>query len=164
MNNSIQNDNFKKTVGDFILSFSEIEFDLAVLISKLENGLNANPLIPEIIGLRLDEKINRISSLLKSEETLLKKWQKLEGKLSNCNFFRRFIAHGIVMNKTPDPSLQGLIKSSPKKGIPGFHYKEITLEDVNKNLRSLKSISNEKDGLLDFRDDIEKWIENNASV
>jgi|694.fasta_scaffold00831_41 hypothetical protein len=56
MNQFDLNDIFKKNVGEFILTFSEIEFSIGILVSYLENGLDENPLIPEIIGCNLDDK------------------------------------------------------------------------------------------------------------
>ena len=89
---------FKKNVGDFILTFSEIEFSLSIILSKLENGLDVNPLIPEIFGTDFSVKRNRIRKAILNNNSLLKKWDKLNRQLGECNEFRRSIAHGIVMN------------------------------------------------------------------
>ena len=158
------NDIFKNNVGEFILTFSEIEFGLAVLISYLENGTEIDPLVPEIFGLDLTDKQKRIKSGLKENTVLLKKWNKIEGKLSDCNFFRRFIAHGIVSNHPLNSSLQGLIKAKPRNGIKGFHYKDLTNEEVIEKLEILIDINSGIDGLGALNIEIKEWINNKSSV
>jgi hypothetical protein len=68
---------FKKNVGDFILTFSEIESTLSIILSKLENGLEVNPLVPEIFGADLSDKRSRIRRGIVNNCSLLKKWDKL---------------------------------------------------------------------------------------
>ena len=158
------NDIFKKNVGEFILTFSEIEFSLGILVSYLENGVEIDPLIPEIVGLNLDDKRKRIRKGLKNNPPLLNLWDKIDGKLSDCNSFRRFIAHGIVSNHVPNPSLQGLVKAKPRNGIQGFTFKEITNDDVVEKLKKLIDINSGKDGLGVLNSEIKEWIKNKTSV
>ena len=144
---------FKKNVGDFILTFSEIEFSLAVILSKLENGLNVNPIIPDIFGLELKTKKQRIRLKLVSNQSLLSKWDKLNKKLGDCNEFRRFIAHGIVMNHIANPSIQALVRHKN-----GFRFKELTNEDVVKHLKLLYEINSGKLGLGVFTEELNEWM------
>ena len=51
---------FKKNVGDFILTFSEIEFSLGVIFSKLEVGTDINPLNPKYFGASFEEKRKKL--------------------------------------------------------------------------------------------------------
>ena len=144
---------FKKNVGDFILTFSEIEFSLSVILSKLENGLEVNPLVPEIFGADLSDKRSRIRRGIVDNSSLLKKWDKLNSKLSDCNEFRRSIAHGIVMNQIINPSIQSLVRSNN-----GFIFKELTNEDVVKYLKILYDINSGKLGLGVFTEELNEWI------
>ena len=144
---------FKKNVGDFILTFSEIEFSLSIILSKLENGLEVNPLVPEIFGADLNDKRSRIRRGLLDNNSLLKKWDKLNRKLGDCNDFRRSIAHGIVMNHIVNPSIQSLVRSNN-----GFIFKELTNEDVVKYLKILYDINSGKLGLGVFTEELNEWI------
>ncbi|TBV25879.1 hypothetical protein DMZ43_08185 [Meridianimaribacter sp. CL38] len=157
MNSFDLNDIFKKNVGEFILTFSEIEFGLGVMISYLENGIQDNPLKPDIIGLNLDDKRKRIRNGLKENSELSKLWSKIEGKISDCNEFRRLIAHGIVSNHLPNPSLQGLIKVKTRNGVKGFKFKDITNEEVEKKLKKLIDINSGKIGLGVLNSEIKEW-------
>lgn len=144
---------FKKNVGDFILTFSEIEFSLSLILSKLENGLDVNPLIPEVFGADFSVKRNRIRKGLLNNNSLLKKWDKLNRKLGVCNDFRRSIAHGIVMNQIVNPSIQTLVKHKN-----GFNYKEITHNDIVKHLKILYEINSGKEGIAVFMEAINVWM------
>ena len=158
------NDLFKKNVGEFILTFSEIEFELAVLVSYLENGTKVDPLIPEIFGLDLLEKQKNIKKGLKDNEILLKKWNRIDGKISDCNHYRRFIAHGIVSRHSLNSNLQGLIKAKPRNGVKGFHYKELTNQELFEKLEKLYDINAGIDGLGDLHIGIKDWINSKSSV
>jgi hypothetical protein len=144
---------FKKNVGDFILTFSEIEFSLSVILSKLENGLDANPLNPIIYGTSLEDKRKNIRKHLFDNKSLLNKWEKLNRKLGDCNEFRRFVAHGIVMNHIANPSIQALVKYKN-----GFRFKELTNEDVIKHLKLLYDINSGKLGLGVFTEELNEWL------
>ncbi len=144
---------FKKNVGDFILTFSEMESTLSIILSKLENGLEVNPLIPEIFGADLSDKRSRIRRGIVDNSSLLKKWDKLNRKLGDCNDFRRSIAHGIVMNHIVNPSIQSLVRSNN-----GFIFKELTNEDVVKYLKILYDINSGKLGLGVFTEELNEWI------
>jgi hypothetical protein len=144
---------FKKNVGDFILTFSEIEFSLSLILSKLENGLDVDPLIPEIFGADFSVKRNRIRKGLLDNNTLLKKWDKLNRKLGECNDFRRSIAHGIVMNHIVNPSIQTLVKHKE-----GFIYMEITNNDLEKYLKILYDINSGKEGIGYFMEEVNEWL------
>jgi hypothetical protein len=144
---------FKKNVGEFILTFSEIEFSLSLILSKLENGLDVNPLIPKIFGADFSDKRCRIRRGLLDNNSLLKKWDKLNRKLGDCNEFRRSIAHGIVMNHIANPSIQSLVRSNN-----GFIFKELTNEDVLKHLKILYDINSGKLGLGVFTEELNEWI------
>jgi hypothetical protein len=144
---------FKKNVGDFILTFSEIESTLSIILSKLENGLEVNPLVPEIFGADLSDKRSRIRRGIVDNSSLLKKWDKLNSKLSDCNEFRRSIAHGIVMNQIINPSIQSLVRSNN-----GFIFKELTNEDVVKHLKILYDINSGKLGLGVFTEELNDWL------
>ena len=158
------NDIFKKNVGEFILTFSEIEFSLSILVSYLEDGIEVDPLNPDIIGLNLDNKRKRITKGLKGNTELSKLWNKIDGKLSDCNAFRRLIAHGIVSNHLPNPTLQVLVRAKPRKGVKGFIFKEIKNEDVEKKLKKLIDINSGKIGLGVLNSEIKEWKKNKASV
>lgn len=144
---------FKKNVGDFILTFSEIEFSLSLILSKLENGLDVNPLIPEIFGADFSDKRCRIRRGLLNNNSLLKKWDKLNRKLSDCNDFRRSIAHGIVMNHIVNPSIQTLVKH--KKG---FIFNELSNNDIENHLKILYDINSGKEGIGVFIEELNKWL------
>lgn len=144
---------FKKNVGEFILTFSEIEFSLSLILSKLENGLDVDPLIPEVFGADFSVKRNRIRKGLIDNNSLLKKWDKLNRKLGECNDFRRSIAHGIVMNQIVNPSIQTLVKHKN-----GFIYKEITNNDIIKHLKILYEINSGKEGITVFMESSVKWM------
>ena len=144
---------FKKNVGDFILTFSEMESTLSIILSKLENGLEVNPLIPEIFGADLSDKRSRIRRGIVNNCSLLKKWDKLNRNLGDCNDFRRSIAHGIVMNHIVNPSIQSLVRSNN-----GFIFKELTNEDVVKYLKILYDINSGKLGLGVFTEELNEWI------
>ena len=141
MNPFDQNDIFKKNVGEFILTFSEIEFSLGILVSYLENGIENDPLNPDIIGLNLDDKRKRIRVGIKENAELFTLWNKIDGKLADCNSFRRLIAHGIVSNHMPNPSLQALVKAKPRNGVKGFIFREINNDDVVEKLKKLIDIN-----------------------
>ena len=155
---------FKRNVGEFILTFSEIEFTLGVLVSHMENGIEKNSIVPEIIGLDINEKRKRVRNGLKRNDTLFKLWEIIEGKISSCVEFRRFIAHGIVCNHMANPSLQGLIKVKPRNGIHGFKFKEITNQEVFENLKKLTDVNSGKVGLGVLSEEVTKWLKNEASV
>jgi hypothetical protein len=158
MNQFDLNDIFKKNVGEFILTFSEIEFSIGILVSYLENGFDENPIIPEIIGCNLDDKKKRIRIGLLNNSELLSKWSIIEGRLSECNSFRKFIAHGIVCNHMPNPSLQGLVKAKPRSRVQGFHFKELTNEEIVKNLKKLVEINSGKNGVAVLTLEIKEWL------
>lgn len=99
-------------MGEFILTFSEIEFGLGVMVSYLENGIQDNLLIPDIIRLPLDVKRKRIRNGLKENSELSKLRGKIDSKISDCNEFRRMIAPGILFNHLSNPSLQSLIRQN----------------------------------------------------
>ena len=151
------NDIFKKNVGEFILTFSEIEFSLGILVSYLENGIEIDPLNPDTIGLNLDDKRKRIRKGLKDNTELTTLWNKIDGKLSDCNSFRRLIAHGIVSNHLPNPSLQGLVKAKSRNGVKGFIFKEITNEELEEKLKKLIDINSGKMGLGVLNSEIKEW-------
>jgi len=151
------NDIFKKNVGEFILTFSEIEFSLGILVSYLENGIEIDPLNPDTIGLNLDDKRKRIRKGLKDNTELTTLWNKIDGKLSDCNSFRRLIAHGIVSNHLPNPSLQGLVKAKSRNGVKGFIFKEITNEELEEKLKKLIDINSGKIGLGVLNSEIKEW-------
>ncbi len=151
------NDIFKKNVGEFILTFSEIEFGLGIIVSYLENGIEDNSLKPEIVGLNLDDKRRRIRNGLKANSELSKLWNIIDGRISDCNEFRRFIAHGIISNHHPNPSLQGLVKAKPRKGIKGFIIRDITNEEVEKKLKKLIDINSGKIGISALISEIKEW-------
>lgn len=148
---------FKKNVGDFILTFSEIEFSLSLILSKLENGLDVDPLIPEVFGADFRVKRNRIRKGLLENNTLLKKWDKLNRKLGECNDFRRSIAHGIVMNHMVSTSIQTLVKN---KG--GFIYKELNNDDIEYHLKILYDVNSGKEGIGVFMEELNEWLKNNS--
>jgi hypothetical protein len=146
---------FKKNVGDFILTFSEIEFSLGVIFSKLEVGIDINPLNPKYFGASFEEKRKNIRKLLIDNKPLFTKWEKIDSKISICNDFRRSIAHGIVMNHIVNPSIQTLVKHKN-----GFRFKELTIEDVVKHLKILYDINSGKLGLGVFTEELNEWINN----
>lgn len=152
------NDIFKKNVGEFILRFSEIEFELAILLSYLEYGTKIDPLNPEILGLDLTVKQKRIKKGLFENENLLKKWNSIEAKLSDCNFYRRFIAHGIVSIHSLTNNLQGLIKAKSRNGVKGFHYKDLTNEELLEKLDILNDINSGINGLGALNIEIKEWV------
>lgn len=151
------NDIYKKNVGEFILTFSEIEFSLGIMISYIEYGINNNPINTEIIGLSLDEKKKRIRRGLENNIDLLKKWNKIDGTLSDCNEFRRLIAHGIVLNHLPNPSLQAIVRAKPRNGLNGFIYREITNEEIYQKLKKLIDINSGKLGIGALTSEIKNW-------
>ena len=144
---------FKKNVGDFILTFSEIEFSLSLILSKLENGLDVNPLIPEIFGADFSDKRCRIRRGLLNNNSLLKKWDKLNRKLGDCNDFRRSIAHGIVMNQIVNPTIQTLVKHKN-----GFIFNELTNDDIENQLKILYDINSGKEGIGVFIEELNEWL------
>jgi hypothetical protein len=144
---------FKKNVGAFILTFSEIESTLSIILSKLENGLEVNPLVPEIFGADLSDKRSRIRRCILDNNSLLKRWDKLNRQLGQCNDFRRSIVHGIVMNQIINPSIQSLVRSNN-----GFIFKELTNEDVVKHLKILYDINSGKLGLGVFTEELNDWL------
>lgn len=144
---------FKKNVGDFILTFSEIEFSLSVIFSKLEVGNDINPLNPKYFGASLDEKRKSISKLLVVNNTLLKKWERINSKIGTCNKFRRSIAHGIVMNHIVSTSIQTLVKN---KG--GFIFKELNNDDIENHLKILYDINSGKEGIGVFMEELNGWV------
>ncbi len=146
---------FKKNVGDFILTFSEIEFSLAVMYSKLEVGLDIGTLNPKYFGASFDEKRKKIRKLLvdKKSESLLKNWDKLNSKISECNEFRRSLAHGIVMNHIVNPSIQTLIKHKD-----GFILKDISNDDLMKYLTILYDVNSGKEGIGFFMGELNEWL------
>jgi len=144
---------FKKNVGDFILTFSEIEFSLSLILSKLENGLDVNPLIPEIFGTDFSVKRNRIRRGIINNNSLLKKWDKLNRQLGECNDFRRSIAHGIVMNHIVNPSIQTLVRNKN-----GFNFKELTNEDIENHLKILYDVNSGKNGIGVFMEELNEWL------
>lgn len=144
---------FKKNVGDFILTFSEIEFSLSLILSKLENGLDVNPLIPEIFGADISEKRCRIRRGLLNNNSMLKKWDKLNRQLGECNDFRRSIAHGIVMNHIVNPSIQTLVRNKN-----GFNFKELTNEDIENHLKILYDVNSGKNGIGVFMEELNEWL------
>lgn len=148
---------FKKNVGDFILTFSEIEFSLSLILSKLENGLDVDPLIPEVFGADFKVKRKRIRKGLLENNILLKKWDKLNRKLGECNDFRRSIAHGIVMNHMVSTSIQTLVKN---KG--GFIYKELNNDDIEYHLKNLYDVNSGKEGIGVFMEELNEWLKNNS--
>lgn len=156
MNIYQEDEQFKKNVGNFILTFSEIEFSLGMLISILENDNATNPLLPEIVGLSLEKKRKRLRNALQINKDLLKKWEIIDSKLIRQNEFRRFLSHGIIMNHVVNPSLQGLIRARSKNGEQGFHYKEITNSDILDHLEELNDINSGKNGLGVLTEEIKK--------
>ncbi len=144
---------FKKNVGDFILTFSEIEFSLGVIFSKLEVGIDINPLKPKYFGASFEEKRKNIRKLLIDNKPLYMKWEKIDSKISICNDFRRSIAHGIVMNHIVNPSIQTLVKHKE-----GFIYKEITNDDLEKYLKILYDINSGKIGIGVFIEELNKGM------
>lgn len=150
MNQFNLNNNFKKNVGDFILTFSEIEFNLCLLVSYLENGVETNPLIPKIVGLSLDDKRKRIRIGLSERKSFLTIWNKIDGKLADCNEFRRLIAHGIIMNHMPNPSLQALVKAKSRNGIEGFILKEINNDELIAKYKKLTELYSGKNGIVEL--------------
>jgi len=144
---------FKKNVGDFILTFSEIEFSLSLILSKLENGSDVNPLIPEIFGADFSDKRCRIRRGLLNNNSILKKWDKLNRQLGECNDFRRSIAHGIVMNHIVNPSIQTLVRNKN-----GFNFKELTNEDIENHLKILYDVNSGKNGIGVFMEELNEWL------
>ncbi len=88
---------------------------------------------------------------------LITLWNKIDGKLSDCNSFRRLIAHGIVSNHLPNPSIQGLVKAKPRNGVKGFIFKEITNELIEEKLKKLIDINSGKIGLGVLNSEIKQW-------
>ena len=158
MNQFDLNDNFKKNVGDFILTFSEIEFNLCLLVSYLENGVDTNPLIPKIVGLSLDDKRKRIRNGLSERKSFLTIWNKIDGKLADCNEFRRLIAHGIIMNHMPNPSLQAIVKAKPRNGIEGFILKEINNDELIAKYKKLTELYSGKNGIVELINNLKKAL------
>ena len=158
MNQFYLNDNFKKNVGDFILTFSEIEFNLCLLVSYLENGVDTNPLIPKIVGLSLDDKRKRIRSGLSERKSFLTIWNKIDGKLADCNEFRRLIAHGIIMNHMPNPSLQAIVKAKSRHGIEGFILKEINNDELIAKYKKLTELYSGKNGIVELINNLKKAL------
>jgi hypothetical protein len=144
---------FKKNVGDFILTFSEIEFSLSLILSKLEYGLDVNPLIPEIFGTDFSVKRNRIRRCILDNNSLLKRWDKLNRQLGQCNDFRRSIVHGIVMNHIVNPSIQTLVRNKN-----GFNFKELTNEDIENHLKILYDVNSGKNGIGVFMEELNEWL------
>lgn len=150
---------FKKNVGDFILTFSEIEFSLGVIFSKLEVGTDINPLNPKYFGASFEEKRKNIRKLLIDNKPLYMKWEKIDSKISICNDFRRSIAHGIVMNHIVNPSIQTLVKH--KKG---FIFKELSNNDIENHLKILYDINSGKEGIGVFIEELNKWLKQSNSL
>lgn len=146
---------FKKNVGDFILTFSSIEFSLGVILSKLESGLVDNNFNLKIISYDLFTKRKEIRLKLLNNQSLLVKWDKLNTKLEKCNQFRRFIAHGIIMNHLVNPSIQSVVKH--KKS---FRLKNLTNKDVLEHLYLLYDINSGKQGLGVLEEEIDDWLKN----
>jgi len=130
------NDEFKKNVGDFILSFSQMEFTIGRLITILENGVSYNKVDRENHSLELNRKKKKLSKLLESNKILFDKWKKIETKISDCNQFRRGITHGVVMNFISTSPIKILV--SHKKG---FRYFNLTNELVQENNKLLSDIN-----------------------
>lgn len=78
--------------------------------------------------------------------------------MSECNSFRKFIAHGIVSNHMPNPSLQGLVKVKPRNRVQGFHFKELTNEEIVKNLKILVEINSGKNEVVVLTLEIKEWL------
>ena len=144
---------FKKNVGDFILTFSSIEFSLGVILSKLESGLVDNNINPEIIGLDLSTKKKKIRLKLLNNKSLIVQWDRLNTKLEKCNQFRRFIAHGIIINHLVSPSIQSVVRYKN-----GFKLKKIHNQDVLEHLNLLYDINSGKQGLGVLDEEINDWI------
>jgi len=147
---------FKKNVGDFILTFSSIEFSLGVILSKLNSGKVSENINHNLIGLELSNKRKEIRLKLKDNKSLLVKWDKLNTKLEICNQFRKLIVHGIIMNHLVNTSIQSVVKS--KKG---FRLKDITNKDVLKHLYILHDLNTGKQGLGVLEGEINEWIKSN---
>jgi hypothetical protein len=137
---------FNERIGRFILTFSTVEFQIGTLASYLINGKDANTLDPDVMGLELSKKLKIIRNRIQTDQNLFSRWAKLEGKLSNCNDFRRFISHGIVSNHIPNPYLTGLIRGS-RNGESGFRFKKITDEVVKDNIHKIIDINTGRNGL-----------------
>lgn len=131
---------YKKNIGDFILTFSTIEFTLALIISRLNYGNEIDPLKnPQIFKMDFSKKKKNIREKLKANKELFKMWEKIETKLNDCNETRRFIAHGTLQNHLPNPSLTFILPKIKNK-IEGYEVKEITNEILLENLKKIVNV------------------------
>jgi hypothetical protein len=148
---------FNENVGNFILTFSTVEFQIGTLAGFIQNGGNSQTIDADIIGLDLGEKLKIVREKIKPNQDLYTKWEKLEGHLSSCNDFRRFISHGIVSNHIPNPSITGVIRAK-RDGVIGFRVKELTNDDVFLHLRKIIDVHTGKNGLGVLVPEIKSWL------
>ena len=109
------------------------------------------------MGLDLSKKLKIIRDRLKENQPLFQNWEKLEGKLSQCNDFRRFLSHGIVSNHVPNPHLTGFIRAN-RNGATGFRFKKITNEDLIKQIQDIRNVHTGKNGLGVLVPEIRSWL------
>jgi len=148
---------FKENIGELILTYSTVEFQIGTLASFIKKGKDSGSIDPNVIGLDLNEKLKIVRTKVKKNQNLLKKWEKLEGNLSTCNDFRRFISHGIVSNHIPNPHLTGLIRAK-RNGIIGFRIKKITSKDLADHIKKIMDINTGRNGLGVLIPEIKNWL------
>lgn len=137
---------FNQNVGHFILTFSNVEFQIGTLASFVKRGENSSTIDAETMGLDLHLKLKIIRNKIKSNNDLFHRWEKLEGQLSTCNDFRRFLSHGIVSDHIPNPHLTGVIRAK-RNGVVGFRIKELKNEDIEKHIAKIVDIKTGRNGL-----------------
>lgn len=153
---------FRENVGDFILTFSTVEFQIGELANVISHGVESEKLDPNVMGLDLFKKLKIIRIKVKEKKEISEKWKRLEGKLSGCNDFRRFLSHGIVSNHVPNPHLTGFIRSK-RNGVVGFRFRKITNSDLYNQIENIREVHTGRNGLGVLIPEIKNWLKDSKT-
>lgn len=165
-----ENHNFQKSLGAFIIAFSEVEFALADLSSMTEDDLLMHKsYLAKHLGLSLDKKLNNISKFIKNHlPELQHTWDEQKTKISTINKDRRYLAHGFTQYFIPfeDGIVTTYLRKKNGKDSFMIEKKEFTSKILSELTNQLHHIKSGKNGIYgEFNTmftklRIDKWNQN----
>lgn len=144
-------------IGRFIVTFSVIENFIGLTITKIENKLELSDKPNNNIEnqkIKVTDKINKLDKLIEKYNIPTTTWNSIKGNFTNCNYFRRFISHGIYHNELPNPHIMGYV-------LKGDELKKHKLSktEIKKQLEIIVNIESGKQGLGVFTEELNNWLE-----
>lgn len=135
---------FKEAIGAFMISFSELEFGLAILCTLTEfDPRTKDKYLPKFIGLSFERKRNIITDFIKERLPILQEiWEKINSNIGQINRERRFIAHGILSYSLPNEQIRSYIK---EKG--NIVENKLSIEQIDELTAKLHEINTGKNGV-----------------